>query len=214
MNIGERVKELRCKKGLTQSELADLLGYKSKSSVAHIENGRDIPRSMVVRLAEVLGTTPTYLMGWEDNPTQNDVSLLTEQYDNIQAVNTKQYPVLGKIACGEPIFCDYIDTFIEASSNINADFCLICKGDSMINARIYDGDAVFINSELAVNNGEIAAVAVGEEATLKRVYYYREQQKLVLVAENPKYEPLVYVNEELENIRILGKAVAFMSNIK
>ncbi len=217
MNIGDRVKELRGKKGLTQNELAELLGYKSKSSVAHIENGRDIPRSMVVKLAEVLGTTPSYLMGWEDTPerdTDGDTSLLSEKYDNIEPISTKRYPVLGRIACGEPIFCDFVDTFVEAPGNLNADFCLICKGDSMINARIFDGDAVFINSELEVNNGEIAAVVVGEEATLKRVYYHKEQDKLVLVAENPKYEPLVYVKEELEQIRILGKAVAFMSSIK
>ena len=221
MNIGDRVKELRNKKGLTQTELANLLGYKSKSSVAHIENGRDIPRSMVVRLANVLNTTPTYLMGWEDEPksaeddsVDNGVNELIDKYDNIEPSTTKKFPVLGKIACGEPIYDEYIDTFIEASSNLKADFCLICKGDSMINARIYDGDIVFISASPQVHNGEIAAVVIGEEATLKRVYYYRDQNKLVLVAENPRFDPLVYTNEDLNQIRILGKAVAFMSNIK
>lgn len=68
MNIGDRVKQLRMQKGLTQEELAQKLGYKSKSSVAHIENGRDIPRSMIVTLSEILSTTPQYLMGWEDEP--------------------------------------------------------------------------------------------------------------------------------------------------
>lgn len=66
MTIGQRVKKLRMEKGLTQTELAEKLGYKSKSSVAHIENGRDIPRSMVVALSDILDTTPAYLMGWED----------------------------------------------------------------------------------------------------------------------------------------------------
>lgn len=66
MTIGQRVKKLRIEKHLTQSELAEKLGYKSKTSVAHIENGRDIPRSMVVTLSKVLNTTPAYLMGWED----------------------------------------------------------------------------------------------------------------------------------------------------
>lgn len=69
MGIGDRVKELRIKKGLTQLELAEMLGYKSKSSVTHIENGRDIPRSMVVKLAAVLDSTPAYLMGWESDAT-------------------------------------------------------------------------------------------------------------------------------------------------
>jgi phage repressor protein C with HTH and peptisase S24 domain/DNA-binding XRE family transcriptional regulator len=69
MNIGDRVKLLREQKGMTQEELANQLGYKSKSSVTHIERGRDIPRSMVVKLADILDTTPAYLMGWEDHST-------------------------------------------------------------------------------------------------------------------------------------------------
>lgn len=215
MTMGERIRAAREKKGYSQTQLAEILGYKSRSSINKIESdGRDIPRSSIVKFANALDVTPSYLMGWEDNQAQGAHGSLSEEFDNIETVTTKRYPVLGKIACGEPIFCEYVDTFIEASCSLNADFCLICKGDSMINARIYDGDAVFINSELAVNNGEIAAVAIGDEATLKRVYYYKEQDKIVLVAENPKYEPLVYVNDELEDIRILGKAVAFMSNIK
>ena len=67
MEIGDRVKILRKEKGMTQEELAQKLGYKSKSSVAHIENGRDIPRPMVIQMADALDTTPAYLMGWEDN---------------------------------------------------------------------------------------------------------------------------------------------------
>ena len=100
-----------------------------------------------------------------------------------------------------------------ADMDINADFCLTAKGDSMINARIQDGDIVFIKEMPMVDNGEIAAVIIDDEATLKRVYYYPEKNKLVLQAENPKYEPWVYVNEELNEIRILGKAVYFMSNL-
>lgn len=89
MNIGERVKEARIRKGLTQEELAKLLGYKSKSSVAHIENGRDIPRTMVVKLAEILNTTPAYLMGWEDDPTdyENDEENLNAPLDVIEYFN-------------------------------------------------------------------------------------------------------------------------------
>ena len=100
-----------------------------------------------------------------------------------------------------------------ADMDIDADFCLTAKGDSMINARIYDGDIVFIKKMPIVDNGDIAAVIIDDEATLKRVYYYPEKNKLVLQAENPKYEPFVYLNEELEQIRILGKAVYFMSKL-
>ena len=100
-----------------------------------------------------------------------------------------------------------------SGTDINADFCLKAKGDSMTGARIMDGDIVFIKETPIVNNGDIAAVVIGDEATLKRVYFYPEKGKLVLQAENPKYEPLVYVGEELNEIRILGKAIAFQSDI-
>lgn len=75
MTIGDRVRKLRISKGWTQSELAKKMGYKSKSSIAHIENGRDIPRSMVVTLADILDTSPSYLMGWEEELDISETSL-------------------------------------------------------------------------------------------------------------------------------------------
>ena len=135
-------------------------------------------------------------------------------FDNIHPITKKRFPMLGKIACGEPIFADEDhETYIEASDNIQADFCLTAKGDSMIGARIQDGDIVFIREQPMVNNGQIAAVIINDEATLKRWYYYPNQSKLVLTPENPAYEPLVYIGEELNTIRCLGLAVAFMSNL-
>lgn len=94
MKIGDRVKALRIKKGLTQMELAEMLGYKSKSSVAHIENGRDIPRSMVVKLAEVLDSTPAYIMGWESDQQssadKNRWERMMEQYDKMSPDERKR----------------------------------------------------------------------------------------------------------------------------
>ena len=84
----------------------------------------------------------------------------------------------------------------------------------MIGARIFDGDIVFIRSQESVDNGDIAAVIIREEATLKRVYYYPEEGKLILTPENPRYEPLVYLGDDLNSIRILGKAVAFQSTVR
>ena len=83
----------------------------------------------------------------------------------------------------------------------------------MVGARIYDGDIVFIRAQDSVDNGEIAAVIINDEATLKRVYYYPNDSKLILSAENPRYAPFVYVGDELNGIKIIGKAVAFQSNI-
>lgn len=209
MTIGERVKLARKKKGMTQEELASLLGYKSKSSVTHIENGRDIPRAMVSQLAKILDVTPSYLMGWED---ENEASELFEKFDNIKPVQLKRFPMLGEIACGEPIWADEDhESYVMADMDIKADFCLRAKGDSMINARIYDGDIVFIKEMPIVNNGDIAAVIIDNEATLKRFYYDRENNYLQLIAENPQYKPLVYRDAQLDEIRVLGKAVYFMS---
>lgn len=216
MTIGDRIKYLREQQGLTQEELAKKLGYKSKSSVAHIENGRDIPRSMVVKLATVLDSTPAYLMGWEEEAKKaDDLSELMQKYDNIKPIKLKRFPMLGEIACGKPIFADEDrEHYIMADMDIDADFCLTAKGDSMINARIYNGDIVFIKEMPIVENGDIAAVIIEDEATLKRVYYYPDDNMLQLVAENPKYKPLVYQGPELDTIRILGRAVYFMSAVE
>ena len=148
--------------------------------------------------------------GSYDSPEEPPVSW--EDYPNLRPIQLKRFPLLGEIACGEPIFAqEDRETFLIADAEIAADFCLLARGDSMIGARIYDGDAVFIRSQPMVENGEIAAVIIDDEATLKRVYYDRAHARLQLVPENPAYSPLVYVGEELDNIRILGKAVGFMS---
>lgn len=124
-------------------------------------------------------------------------------------------PILGAIACGSPIFAEEnIEGYASMPSIATADFCLYAKGDSMIGARIFDGDLVYIKKQARVENGEIAAVLVDDSATLKRVYLYKEEQKLVLAPENPKYKPLVFVGSELCDIQILGKAVAFQSEVR
>lgn len=126
---------------------------------------------------------------------------------------TKKLPLLGTIACGEPILADEnIEEYIETPVDISATFCLRCQGDSMINARIFDGDIVYIREQPDVENGEIAAVLIDDSATLKRVYKFPD--KVVLQPENPAYEPLVFIKEEINNIKILGKAVAFTSTVK
>ena len=214
--IGNRIKLRRDELGLTQEQLASKL-WLNKSTIQRYETGQvqNIKLPVLQSMAEQLNVDPNWLACKSDKKGGFDVLNKNIENYGLRPVKTKKFRMLGKIACGEPIFCDEdYETFIEASAEINADFCLTAHGDSMINARIYDGDVVFIKSTPQVSNGEIAAVIIDDEATLKRVYYYRNENKLVLAAENPKYPPFVYVNEELNNIRILGKATAFMSNIK
>jgi repressor LexA len=202
-----KLKELRKSKGLTLDELAELIGT-SKQTIHRYENGTitNVPPEKVVGLANALGTTPAELMGWDMEPITS--------YENVTPMAVKSLPVLGEIACGMPIYAEERhESFVSVSDKFDADFCLTARGDSMTGARIFDGDVVFIRSQSTVENGEIAAVILGDEATLKRVYYYPNEEKLVLSPENPRYAPLVYVGRELENVKIIGKAVAFQSNI-
>lgn len=202
-----KLKELRKSKGMTLDELAEMIGT-SKQTIHRYENGTitNVPPEKVESLASALGTTPGELMGWDSEPT--------EIYSNVTPMTVKRLPVLGDIACGMPIYAEEKhESFVSVSDKFDADFCLTARGDSMIGARIHDGDIVFIRSQSAVENGEIAAVILGDEATLKRVYYYPNEKKLVLSPENPRYAPLVYVGRELEEVKIIGKAVAFQSII-
>lgn len=125
---------------------------------------------------------------------------------------TVKKPRLGAIACGKPILAvENISEYDEVPADIHCDFTLLCKGDSMIDARILDGDVVYIRQQPVVENGEIAAVRIGDEATLKKVYY--NGRRIILRACNPLYADMEYEGEELNDVEILGKAVAFSSMI-
>ena len=214
MNIGLRIKERRKALGMSAEELGIRLG-KNRATIYRYENGfiENLPLDMLEPIAAALETTPQYLLNWEV-PVSGKTSL-PAGYDNIYRIETKRFPVLGNIACGEPILADeHIELYIEAGTNIQADFVLRAKGDSMIGARIQDGDFVFIRQQDAVVDGEIAAVLIDDEATLKRVYYDKEAGVLTLCAENPAYKIMRYSGEDLDRIRILGKAIAFQSDIR
>lgn len=123
--------------------------------------------------------------------------------------NMSRIPLLGSIACGTPILAqENISDYVDLPGHIRADYALACKGDSMINAGIRDGDIVYIRQQDTVENGQIAAVMVGsEDATLKR--FYHQDDKVTLLAENTSYPPMVYVGEEAMKIRVIGLAVAY-----
>ncbi|CUM74720.1 LexA repressor [Blautia hydrogenotrophica] len=163
---------------------------------------------LATTIAEYFGVSVDYVMTGQES----DIPALS----NVFPIELKRFPMLGEIACGKPKYTNEDrESYIMAGTNINADFCLRASGDSMINARILDGDIVFIRKQDMVENGEIAAVVVnGDEATLKRVFYYQEQALLILRAENPIYEEMRFAGEELNQVHILGKAVAFQSDVR
>ncbi len=205
MTIGQRIKHKRSVLNLTLEDVAKRIGT-SKQTIQRYETGviTNIPSDKIEALASALNTTPSYIMGWDEMPSASNILPLPE---------TKMIPLLGTIACGEPITAvENVDDYLAIDKSIAADFALRCKGDSMINARIFDGDLVYIAQHKEVRNGDIAAVLIGDEATLKKVHFY--ENKLVLSPANPMYDDLVYTGEKLEEIKILGKAVAFTSLIK
>ena len=214
MSLHDDIKQRRIELGLTMADVAQSVGV-SEATISRWESGdiANMKRDKIVSLAKALHVSPSFLMGWDEPETEDITS--SNKYNNVFPIKTHKIPLLGDIACGEPIFAsEDKESYVLAGTDIRADFCLRACGDSMINARIYDGDIVFIREQPMVEKGEIAAVIINDEATLKRVYYYPEQNKIILNTENPAYEPFVYVGEELNSIRILGKAIAFQSDVR
>lgn len=199
---------------MKQQDLADKSGV-SKYSISQYLGQRSIPSNLSVgKMAKVLNVDPMWLMGY-DVPMKKDDPDSGTGFDNIYPIELHKIPILGSVACGEPILMsEERENYIMSGTDIKADFCLIAKGDSMINARIMDGDIVFIKKQPMVENGEIAAVAIDDEATLKRFYRDENTGTITLVAENPAYAPMVFTASSQKNVYILGKAIAFQSNIK
>lgn len=209
--FGQRVKSRRIEVGLSQQELADRVGYKSRSSINKIELGKaDILQSNIKKIADALYTTPAQLMGISEEGSTPSLP------SNILPMpKTYKVPLVGSIACGKPILAvEEADETVDVPEWVKADFALTCKGDSMITARIFDGDIVYIKSQPEVANGQIAAVRIGEEATLKKVYYAPEASRITLRACNPLYPDLVYGGDALNDIDILGLAVGFYSAVR
>ena len=202
-------------RGIRAADLAKKTGL-SKARISQYVNGKFIPKSdAILLMSEALRVSELWLMGKSDEMEPEPPRAKLPCPENIAPLRLCRYPILGEIACGLPILAEEDpDGGYVTAAETTADFCLTAKGDSMIGARIFDGDEVFIQQTDLVNNGEIAAVVVDNEATLKRVYYYPEAEKLILTAENPAFPPMVFVGEELASIRILGRAVAFQSKVR
>ncbi len=223
MTIGERIKARREQLGFSVDEVAKKLG-KNRATIYRYESDyiENLPVSVLEPIANILETTPAFLMGWEKSATgslmsganksvaSDDLYSIMKKAGGFPLPQTVKKPLLGSIACGEPITAiEDADEYVDVPKNIKCDFVLRCKGDSMMGARIFDGDLVYIRIQPDVEHGEIAAVMIDGETTLKRVR--KEPFGIVLWPENPKFSPLVYNWDMLENFRIIGKAVAFTS---
>ena len=211
--FSERLRQLRTERGISQQTLANSLGDISKSSINMYERGEREPGlEMLEAIADFFNVDMDFLLGKSN--IQNKARAVVFSTDNIIPMpEMRKIPLIGSIACGAPILAEeHIEDYIDIPKHIHADFALTCKGDSMINARIFDGDIVYIRKQDTVENGEIAAVLIEDEATLKRVRLFDDH--ISLDPENPQYRPIVYWGDEMNSVRILGKAVAFTSCVR
>lgn len=202
MRVGELIRQKRIELNLTQEQLGSLVGV-NRAAINKWETGRvtNLKRETIKQLSEIFGISPALLV---------EPDILPENI--IPMPTMRKIPLIGTIACGVPILAsENHDGDVDVPEHIHADFALRCKGDSMINARIFDGDIAYIRQQDTIENGEIAAVLIDDEATLKRVRLYDDH--IVLEPENPQFRPIVYWNEEMNDVHIIGKAVAFTSRI-
>ena len=211
--FSERLRQLRNERGISQQTLANSLGDISKSSINMYERGEREPGlETLEEIADFFNVDMDFLLGKSNIPNKARAGVFF--HDNIIPIpEMRKIPLIGSIACGAPILAEeHIEDYIDIPKHIHADFALRCKGDSMINARIFDGDIVYIRKQDNVENGEIAAMLIDDEATWRRVRLFDDH--IVLERENPQYRPIIYWGDEMNSVRILGKAVSFTSCVR
>lgn len=202
--IGQKLKDLRLSKDLSMNDLSKIINNTyglsvSKSMISRWENDLAEPTNTYLSAyAKIFNADLNFLLGIEELP------------ENIQPIQrAKRLPILGAIACGEPILAEEnFEGYIVIDGSIKADFTLRTIGDSMIEAGIKDGDLAFIRQQASVETGEIAAVYHDGEATLKKVYY--TDDSVILQPCNSKYSPLVVKDD----VRILGKLVGVYHHVE
>ncbi len=212
----DNIKSLRLEKGYNMKQAAHELGLPYTTYVSYEKGDREPNSDVLIKIADFYGTTTDYVLGVPN------AKRFFDSNDSAPAIppgfsplpHTVKRPRLGRISCGEPIDSpENFDGYDDVPDYVHCDFTLECEGDSMIGARIHDGDIVYIKQQPVVENGQIAAILIdGTEKLLKRVYFTEES--ITLQAENPAYPPLVYVREDMNRVSIIGKAVGFYSKIK
>jgi repressor LexA len=201
--FGKRLAEVMSENNDTTYSLGEYLGL-TNATISRYTTGDIAPKIPTIQaIAEKYGVDPAWLIGTEG---------VGKYSEKNQA--SKKIPILGTIAAGTPILAhENIEGYEYVPEDVKVDFCLRVKGDSMIGARILDGDTVYIRKQPEVENGDIAAVIIdNEEATLKRVY--RLNGTVILRAENPNYKDRTFSKKDMKQIAILGKAIFFKSKVR
>ena len=212
-NIGDYLAKRRLELGLTQNEISTHVGV-SEGTISRWESGeiKNMKRNNIYKLSQILKISPLLLLN--DSLSDDDIEQLEgSSAKNIIPLDPVMVPLVGRIAAGTPILAEQnIDGTAALTGGVQADFCLRVQGDSMIGANINDGDIVFIRQQPEVEDGEIAAVLIDNEATLKR--FYHDDKSVTLVPENARYPPITIHDGDCELFKVLGKAVAYQHSLE
>lgn len=208
MSIAENIKRIRLEHGLSQAELGKIAGVSDKA-VSTWELGIKVPRmGAVEKMANYFGIAKSVIVD-DVQPTPTKQPTIPPGFEPMPAMDV--VPLVGRIACGTPIMAEEnIEQMVCVPSRWHSTFTLTCKGDSM-EPRIHDGDLVAIRSQPEVENGEIAAVRIGEEATLKHVYLH--ENFIELRPENPAFNSIILSRDDMNDVVIEGKAVGLCRDI-
>lgn len=204
LQVGERIRECREKLGMTQDELAQATGYKSRSSINKIEKGgNDLPQSKIVLFAKILNTTPAYLMGWEDNnPVESNATMLPDS-------NVRMIPVYESVSAGfgahaENMIVDYMPLYIVSAAEAENTLIIRVEGDSMY-PKIEDGDSIQVLRQDFAESGQVAVLLIdGEDAVVKQFFHDPDAKTVTLHSFNPDYKDRVFEGIEITKLRILG----------
>lgn len=196
MTMGNRLKNFRKNSGLSQKKVAEYLGITIGAYSHYENNSRELDVEKIKKLSKLFGISGDELI---DTGFQKPLP-------GVIHPTFSRVPVLGVIACGEPILAQENVEGYANVADIRCDFALRCAGDSMA-PTFLDGDLVLLRAQADVDDGQIAAVIIEGEATLKRVQHV--QDGLLLIPENHAYKTLQITLTEASDVRIVGLALGY-----
>nr|DAM42158.1 MAG TPA: Repressor protein CI [Caudoviricetes sp.] len=198
----DKIRFYRKLRGISQEALADKLGYKSFTTIQKWEDGTSSPPiGTVKKVADILGVTIEELTSDDNHSVDPDLTGIS----NISFPASRPIPILGDICAGEGTWCEEnFEGHFFIDSSVKADFCVRVRGDSMIDAGIFNGDLAFIKKTYDYTNGKIYAVRINSdcEAVLKKVFW--QDDTIILNPCNADYEPIV---TDAEGMTVIGECV-------
>lgn len=216
MTVGERIKQRRKELRLSADEIAEKLN-KNRATIYRYENNEiaRIPAKILKPLSEILQVSPEYLMGWKEENEKKGIEKLIKDIEKDNNIKIQDV-----ILCKDSIpllDCTDSNKFISKEylciSDFRGDFCFKITDNSLSNSQISIGSIVFIQKTDNIQNGEIAVISLNKKIILRKYFYYPQTKKLILNPDNPDFEPMIFIGDEINKINIIGKAVGCFNNL-